>query len=645
MNDFRRSAPALAILLMIALVFPAVSAAAATRVVNFDPLPLGTAFGSLAGTPVGQLIATQDSIDVFTTVHWSAGIAGYTQGLVEMAGSIGSGHLVALSAIGMSFDFHGTGDVSFAFRDLGGTVNLRVNGGPLFEVPNYLALDNVLVAPGVTAHVIAGAAGGTVVGSVNLTGLVRALVISGSELQVDDVTFVGASDTGNPGGMPIVNCDLLIDHETLALGTTWLAPAVAAGDIIFTEDGFDVALDRYSDGTQLFFSGATVVSATSTGRGHVLGLIESLAVYDLAAQGGQATKIEFFYSDAGLTGNLKINGNPTYIGDLMAAPAAIAPGVTLAVVATPNGLGRRVTLSGDITILKVGGADFEIDNICFTTGTGPVYGGCDKRVTADSQILGQVWDIGNSVPGTQIFSEDGIPVHVARLDTTGGLVFGRTSVGPASTHFGNGKVLWTEYMTVAYDLYGLGDVVQVSIDYRDAGSLANLQVNGGSVYSGDLSGLPLTVAPGVSATVAETVLPTARIGRIVLTGPVTALRLGGVDLALDNLCVRLNGPTSSGVADGDVPLPRLMAPVYPNPFNPSTQISFTLPTNDSVTLSVYDMQGNLVRTLLRQEMAAGPHLATWRGRNDAGYSVGSGVYLARLQVGTRVETQKLALIK
>jgi Secretion system C-terminal sorting domain len=79
---------------------------------------------------------------------------------------------------------------------------------------------------------------------------------------------------------------------------------------------------------------------------------------------------------------------------------------------------------------------------------------------------------------------------------------------------------------------------------------------------------------------------------------------------------------------------------YPNPFNPSTTINYQLPENNHVTLQIYDIIGNLVTTLLDQDMEAGYHSTTWNAGNFA-----SGVYFYRLVSGTFVSTKKLLLMK
>jgi hypothetical protein len=71
---------------------------------------------------------------------------------------------------------------------------------------------------------------------------------------------------------------------------------------------------------------------------------------------------------------------------------------------------------------------------------------------------------------------------------------------------------------------------------------------------------------------------------------------------------------------------------YPNPFNPSTVIKFSLPFNGKVNVNIYDETGQLVRTLVDGERAAGQHAVHWDGRNRSGNNVAAGIYLYRIVV-------------
>ncbi len=84
---------------------------------------------------------------------------------------------------------------------------------------------------------------------------------------------------------------------------------------------------------------------------------------------------------------------------------------------------------------------------------------------------------------------------------------------------------------------------------------------------------------------------------------------------------------------------------YPNPFTTQTEIGYQLGERITVTLSVFDMLGKRVRTLVRETQPAGAYVAQWDGKNDAGALVASGVYLYRLQAGSFADTQKLLLVR
>jgi len=84
---------------------------------------------------------------------------------------------------------------------------------------------------------------------------------------------------------------------------------------------------------------------------------------------------------------------------------------------------------------------------------------------------------------------------------------------------------------------------------------------------------------------------------------------------------------------------------YPNPFNPSTRISYYLPRAQQVTLTIYDVRGTLVRTLVDQPVGVGHHSLVWDGTDSSGSRVGSGVYFYRLRAGNKVITKKLVVVK
>jgi len=103
------------------------------------------------------------------------------------------------------------------------------------------------------------------------------------------------------------------------------------------------------------------------------------------------------------------------------------------------------------------------------------------------------------------------------------------------------------------------------------------------------------------------------------------------------------------VAESDVSVPAGVAAAlhgnYPNPFNPSTTISFSLGSAERVVIDVYNIRGQMVRSLVSGVYGAGSHTVVWNGCADDGVSVGSGVYFYRMVSGGFSEVRKMLLLK
>ena len=88
-----------------------------------------------------------------------------------------------------------------------------------------------------------------------------------------------------------------------------------------------------------------------------------------------------------------------------------------------------------------------------------------------------------------------------------------------------------------------------------------------------------------------------------------------------------------------------LAPAYPNPFNPSTQIRFSVPQAGHVSLKIYDAAGRHVRTLVDDTRAASQYTVTWDGRRDTGAAAAAGVYLYKLEANGRSQTRRMVMVK
>ncbi len=83
----------------------------------------------------------------------------------------------------------------------------------------------------------------------------------------------------------------------------------------------------------------------------------------------------------------------------------------------------------------------------------------------------------------------------------------------------------------------------------------------------------------------------------------------------------------------------------PNPFNPRTTITYSIPQEGAVLLEIYDLAGRHVNTLVSEHIDAGEHHIQWNGKDDAGNQVASGVYLYQLRAGDFVDTKRMVLLK
>jgi len=86
---------------------------------------------------------------------------------------------------------------------------------------------------------------------------------------------------------------------------------------------------------------------------------------------------------------------------------------------------------------------------------------------------------------------------------------------------------------------------------------------------------------------------------------------------------------------------------YPNPFNPSTTISYNLAEDSNVELTIYNLKGQKVKQLVSSnQLSAGQHSVEWNGTDDAGKNVSSGIYLYKLKAGDKyTSTKKMILLK
>lgn len=221
-----------------------------------------------------------------------------------------------------------------------------------------------------------------------------------------------------------------------------------------------------------------------------------------------------------------------------------------------------------------------------------------------------------------------------------------------------GTLLWIRLEMEVLDWWGsfvwLGDVVEVApgtevvfeIDITSPlispNGYLRLETGGGMVTFADDSGIYDGVLPSVGTPLPLNFALTSNIDFAYDLGD-----FNGHDLDV-KLTLGGSGEGVSEIGDGLSTVPARTASNlenYPNPFNPSTSLAFSLAKTGPVQLWVFDERGRLVRTLIDEQVPAGDHEVEWDGMDERGRPVASGVYLYLLKTREEELRRKMALIR
>lgn len=259
--------------------------------------------------------------------------------------------------------------------------------------------------------------------------------------------------------------------------------------------------------------------------------------------------------------------------------------------------------------------------------------------------------------------------HIAAtlIDTTGDLYYivdiHHTGTGWACSvvaqvdHF-----LFPQYGTLdgrnENELARTPDGMKLIYKYVD-GTIGPSSVGADSTTNVDIYLATLDVASGTwGGPVNETSTPTLRekFSNIAPIASSTKVKLLWTKFALDDQSdtgnpayyyfIDANIPAATGIGDGTHARTFALKQNYPNPFNPTTNIEYTLNTASSVTLRIYNVMGQEVRTLVGGAVQpASTYSVAWDGKDNAGRAVTSGIYMYRLEAGQLTETRKMTLLK
>ena len=117
---------------------------------------------------------------------------------------------------------------------------------------------------------------------------------------------------------------------------------------------------------------------------------------------------------------------------------------------------------------------------------------------------------------------------------------------------------------------------------------------------------------------------------------------------MNNIAPFLSDCEPTGISDEDKPLiPKsfVLSQNYPNPFNPNTTIEYSLPSRCEVSITVYNLLGKRVKTLLETSQPAGRYKTEWDGTDNNNQPVASGLYFYQIKAGDFIESKKMLLLK
>jgi hypothetical protein len=168
--------------------------------------------------------------------------------------------------------------------------------------------------------------------------------------------------------------------------------------------------------------------------------------------------------------------------------------------------------------------------------------------------------------------------------------------------------------------------------FLTAGTTDTASAPGFTDHSYCISTGPFDLPPGASDTAAFAVLAGSSLEQLEL-------------LAIEAIDFYRTATPIGEVETATLPAEFRLEQNYPNPFNPETTIRYTVPGTRRVTITVYNILGRRVITLLDQEQSAGTHQVTWNGVDERGAPVASGLYLYRMVTDGFSEVKKMLLLK
>ena len=319
--------------------------------------------------------------------------------------------------------------------------------------------------------------------------------------------------------------------------------------------------------------------------------------------------------------------------------------------------------SGDVGggILCMDNSNPSLENVAISGNSAFVGGGINCSLNSNPDLI-NVIITGNSADewGGGISCFDACPslVNVTLSNNTaneGSGIYCRENSAPELTDC----IFWNNSpVEIYFDLEGTPNTIAISYSDIQGGEAGIVTNNNGTVnwLEGNIDEDPLFVGTGEHPFSIQDLSPCVNAG----TSDTTGLNLPEFDLAGNprvyggriDMGAYENQNVVVNTDENLIPLVTKLNQNYPNPFNPSgagrsptTTINYSLKENSKVSLNIYNIKGQKVKTLISDQLSASDHSVVWNGRDENNNPVSSGIYFYKLKTANFEKTRKMILIK
>jgi hypothetical protein len=359
--------------------------------------------------------------------------------------------------------------------------------------------------------------------------------------------------------------------------------------------------------------------------------------------GATANDIMIYYGEYGGTVSLEINGDCRVVQDFPVLDGTGQGGVGIT-VDDSGGPGECgvIRLLGEVDELVIGGQELWIDALSYCLDCPSL-----QRSAFDDLVAGTTYNVGDAfISGTAGYTVGPFfPPGPACVNPTNN---GFAQAQNGNLACGNLRELNLNNVNVRIDF---GEPVEwLVLGYGEYGGNVNLTINGDCRNIDNFNQLNATDVGGVRVIVSDFDVSGQSCGTLYAVGPIEGFVIGGQELWIDN--VRACAQATAGISDppaapgaaGGASLIRLEQN-HPNPLNPSTTIAFELAEAAHARLTIYDVTGRAIRTLLDGMTVGGRHQVQWDGHDARGERVASGIYAYRLEAAGASQTRRMIILK